>query len=143
MPPTYTRAESIRFTAISHERLLSAEDGTGRLRVHGHVPSGKRTITLPGQEFIGRFLRHVLPPGFERIRHFGLLASGHKRERLAAARAALDAPQPDPAGVESVAGFLRRIDRLAALRCPHCGGRFEPVQTLPPARTIVPARGPP
>jgi hypothetical protein len=55
------------------------------------------------QEFIARFLRHVLPPGFKRIRHYGLLAPGHKRQRLAAARAALQTPEPQAMIIESAA----------------------------------------
>ena len=55
---------------------------------------GKRTIALDGQLFIGRFL-HVLPSGFKRIRHYGLLAPATKADRLAAARALLAMPAPN------------------------------------------------
>jgi hypothetical protein len=121
--------------AISHERLLSAEDGTVRLRVREPVPGGKRVVALPAQEFIGRFLRHVLPPDFKRIRHFGLLAPGHKRERLAAARAALHAPAPQPAALEAAEAFLARVSGYDPAVCPHCAqGHWRTIATLPPLK---------
>jgi hypothetical protein len=52
-------------------------------------------------------LKHVLPTGFKRIRHYGLLAPKHKVSRLALARAALDAPTPDPLVIASVAAFMQ------------------------------------
>ena len=68
-----------------------------------------------------------------------------KATRLAAARAALDAPAPDPVVVESVDAFMRRIDQFQRLRCPHCGkGQFVP--TAPIAAVPLPLlhlRGPP
>jgi hypothetical protein len=127
--------------AISNERIVAITDTEVAWRVRAREGEGKkRTVRLPGPEFIGRFLSHVLPPGFKRIRHYGLLAPAHKRARLSAARAALAAPQPTPAVAESVADFLQRIDRLAALRCPHCGGPFGVVQLIAPLRL---PRGPP
>ena len=81
----------------------------------------------------------------KRIRHYGLIGPAHKAARLAAARAALDAPAPDPLVVESVEAFMRRIDRHEHSRCPHCGrGRFVP--TAPIAAVPLPLlhlRGPP
>jgi hypothetical protein len=80
--------------ALSNDRLLGCEAGQVRLRVRDNETGGKRTVSMPTDEFIGRFLRHVLPAGFKRLRHYGLLACGHKRARLAAARAALQTPAP-------------------------------------------------
>ena len=67
-----------------------------------------RTASLPAGEFIGRFLTHVLPPGFKRIRHYGLLASRHKAVKLVACRALLDVPAPVPAVIDPVAAFMLR-----------------------------------
>ena len=53
-------------------------------------PGHRRTMTLPVSEFIGCFMRHVLPPGFKRIRHDGLLATAPKRARLATSLAKPD-----------------------------------------------------
>ena len=62
-----------------------------RVRVNGK-DGKKRTMRLPGAEFIGRFLQHVLPRGFKRIRHYGLLGPAHKSARLAATAP----PSPHP-----------------------------------------------
>jgi hypothetical protein len=130
--------------AISNERIVAITDTEVLVRVRKAQGEHKRPIThIAGTEFIGRFLTHVLPPGFKRIRHYGLLAPAHKRANLAAARAALDVPPPDPVVIESVAEFLQRIDRLLALRCPHCGGHFVVVGPIVPQRPPHRARAPP
>jgi hypothetical protein len=130
--------------AISNERIVAITEREVLFRVRAREPGQKRPIVrLSASEFIGRFLTHVLPPGFKRIRHYGLLAPAHKRPRLAAARAALDAPQPDPQVLETVVDFLKRIERLESMRCPHCGGAMVSMGTLAPARPGVQARGPP
>jgi hypothetical protein len=59
-------------TAIGHERLLGIEGDKVRIRVRADDTGGKRTIALDGVKFIGRLLQHVLPPGFKRVRHYGL-----------------------------------------------------------------------
>lgn len=102
----------------------------------------KCTLRLPGDEFIARFLLHVLPSGFKRIRHYGLLSPARKKSGLAAARAALAVPPPETAAIESVAAFLHRVARLESLRCSHCGGLFRVTATLLPQRGAT-ARGPP
>ncbi|MBT0964116.1 transposase [Denitromonas sp. IR12] len=128
--------------AISNERILAITDNEVRLRVRANRRTDKCPIVhLSGTEFIARFLTHVLPPGFKRIRHYGLLVPAHKRPRLAAARAALGAPQPNPRVLETVADFLKRIDRLESMRCPHCGGRMVMAGTLAPVRPGQQARG--
>jgi len=109
--------------AISNERIVGVRDGQVAFRVRAGQPSDgkKRTVRLPGPEFIRRFLLHVLPAGFKRIRHYGLLAAANKAERLAVARAALNMPTPDPVVIEEVAQFLRRVERIAWRCCPACG----------------------
>jgi hypothetical protein len=63
---------------------------------------------------------------------------------LAAARAALDVPPPQPAVIESVADFLRRVARIEHERCPQCGvGQFYLVATILPQRRLPTPRGPP
>ncbi|MGB5080713.1 MAG: IS91 family transposase [Burkholderiales bacterium] len=121
--------------AISNERILGMDADTVRLRVrdwaHGHR---KRTLSVPAHTFIERFLLHVLPKGFKRIRHYGLLGPAGKAVKLAQARAALSAPVPEPLVVESLEAFMRRIDRLECSRCPHCGkGHFVPTAPIAPA----------
>lgn len=129
--------------AISNERIVRINEDGVTFRVRANEGGKKRLLHLPGAEFIRRFLRHVLPRGFKRIRHYGLLGPAHKTASLAAARAALAAPQPDPAVIESVAAFLQRVSHIEWERCPHCRcGQFVAVQAIPPAPRSLP-RGPP
>jgi hypothetical protein len=86
----------------------------------------------------------VLPPGFKRIRHYGLLSPARKKEALAAARAALGAAAPPPAVIESVAAFLKRVARTEYAHCPHCGcGQFRLVAAMAPQPIPHRARAPP
>lgn len=132
--------------AISNERIVGMDDHEVRFRVRasaqGHT---KRTLVLPAASFIDRFLLHVLPKGFKRIRHYGLLGPAGKAAKLAQARVALLVPAPDPVVVESVAAFMQRIDRIEWVRCPHCGnGAFVPTAPIAPTGIRIPSsRGPP
>ena len=86
-----------------------------------------------GLQFISRFLRHVLPSGFKRIRNYGLLAANHKRSHLAAARSALTMPEPQPMAIEAAEAFFARISGHDPCRCAHCArGYWHRVATLPP-----------
>lgn len=131
--------------AISNERILGMDGNVVRFRVRDSVNGNrKKTVRMAADEFVGRFLLHVLPNGFKRIRHYGLLGPAHKAANLAAARAALEAPAPDVAVVESVEAFMRRVASIEWLCCPHCReGRFGVVQAISPAERGPPLRGPP
>ena len=131
--------------AISNERIVGIDQGEVAFRVRADPSTGKkRTHRLPGAVFIDRFLQHVLPAGFKRIRHYGLLSPARKRDGLAAARGALAVPPPQPAVIESVAAFLARVSRMEHDRCPQCGaGQFHRVATLPPEPRLPAPRGPP
>jgi len=132
--------------AISNERIVAVDHAGVAFRVRADPTTGtKRTLRLSGAEFIDRFLLHVLPRGFKRIRHYGLLASRHKAERLATARRALNVSPPNPVVVESVAMFMQRVARLDWNACPNCGhGHFKPTGPLPAVRAHgASPRGPP
>jgi hypothetical protein len=130
--------------AVSNERILGIDGTDVLLRVRAEAKTGKkRTVRIAGTEFIRRFLLHVLPPGFKRIRYYGLLAPSRKKAALAAARAALGAPTPQPALIESVAVFLKRIGRIESMRCPHCGGTFQVIGTFAPLPPAQRSRAPP
>ena len=87
---------------ISNQRLVAMDDGGIHFRTRG-----EKTATLEPKEFIGRFLQHVLPPGFVKIRHFGLLAPGNVNTKLVVARRLLEAEQPDlPFAVAVIAGVI-------------------------------------
>jgi len=110
-------------SAISNERLVSCEARTVRFRYRDYAHGARRkTLALDVQEFLRRFTRHVLPRGFNRIRHYGLLANRNKGALLARARAALNAPAlaTESTAPESVAAFWQRIVGIDIARCPHC-----------------------
>jgi len=119
--------------AISNRRLISADERGVSFKVKDYRIEGAgryKTMTLDAPEFIRRFLLHVLPKGFHRIRHYGLLASGVKAENLARMRELLDvAPPPAPEAPEAAAGDVLPTP------CPSCGApmhiieRFEAGET--------------
>jgi len=106
--------------AISNNRLVSAEAGTVTFRWKDYrIKQGDRqkVMRLATDEFIRRFLIHVLPDGFHRIRHYGLLASASRRANIARIRTLLGAAQPAPApetAIENAPLTLREP-------CPCCG----------------------
>jgi hypothetical protein len=119
--------------AISNSRLIAA-DATGitfsykDYRIEG--PGRYKTMTLKPDEFIRRFLIHVLPCGFHRIRHCGLLASGTKTETIARARQLIAAVAPvqtvhQPQPPDSAAATDQ-----ATHPCPCCGGRMNIIETF-------------
>ncbi len=103
-------------TAIGNERLVAIAGDKVLLRVRADATGGKRTIALDGQEFIARFLQHVLPRGFKRIRHYGLLAPATKADRLATGAKLAGHASTQPAGPRGRAGLHatrgRRRDHL-------------------------------
>lgn len=128
--------------ALTNSRLVSLEDQTVRFRYRDYAAGNRRRVmALGAQEFIRRYLLHVLPKRFMRIRHYGLLGNRAKRHKLAKARAALNAPQPQlvPPAPETIEAFWLRIARLDIHQCPHCrNGQLHRIATLAPR-----AHGPP
>src|SRR5665213_3212957 len=93
-------------------------------------------MTVPADEFIRRFLIHTLPPGFQRIRHFGFLAGCHRKVKLALCRTLLTDPVtsllPEPAQCSQM---LEEITEKPARLCPHCGfGAMIRIAILPAYR---------
>lgn len=132
--------------AISNERIVGIDEDAVRFRVRDAARGNrKRILALPAATFIDRFFLHVLPMGFKRIRHYGILGPAAKATKLAQARAALAVPAPDPVIVESVAAFVRRIARHEWARCRQCGlGNCVPTAPLAPLPgRLPPLRGPP
>ena len=137
-------------TAIASERLVAIDDDKVLLRVRADDTGGKRTIALDGPQFIGRLLLHVLPPGFKRIRHYGLLAPQAKTERLALTRQLLSMPPANPQAREDAQAFMRRVAAVEIECCPHCRiGHWRVMQELAANRAALAAltpaacRGPP
>jgi hypothetical protein len=135
--------------AISNERLLRVDDDTVTFRYRpprGSASHGTKTMRLTHIEFLRRFLLHVLPSGFKRLRHYGLTANRNKAEKLAACRAVLNAPVPASPRVESAEAFCQRVTGVDPHRCRHCKqGTLIVIQQLPrPTRLPeVRATGPP
>jgi hypothetical protein len=112
--------------AIANQRLLDLDAGHVRFRYTDYrAPAAPKAMTLDATEFIRRFLLHVLPSGFHRIRYYGLLGHRHRRAHLVQCRQLLGtAADPDPAGhVPIVVDYRDRYEALTgrSLRvCPHC-----------------------
>lgn len=108
--------------AISDHRILTVKDGhvtfAWRDRADGN---SEKPMTIPCVDFIGRFLLHVLPKGFQKVRAYGWLAQRHKTAALAAIRAALDAqPPPPPPEDETAPERILRLTGVDVTRCPIC-----------------------
>ena len=115
--------------AISNERLLSLDQGMVRFRWKDYADGSRvKVMALEAEEFIRRFLLHVVPDGFVRIRHFGLLANRTRTAKLARCRRLLQQPPaPAAADTESVRALMLRLTGLDIERCPVCQrGRLRP-----------------
>jgi hypothetical protein len=119
--------------AISNRRLVRLENGRVTFRYKDYADAGKaKAMTVDALEFLRRFVQHVLPSGFVKTRHYGLLANRFRQERVAACRRLLgakilrDALPPPAAGDGLITEPIR--DRC----CPQCGSRRLECAPLPP-----------
>ena len=129
--------------AISNSRLVSLDERGVTFRYKDYRRDGQPrygTMTLSADEFIRRFLLHVLPKGFHRIRHYGLLASAACKANIARAKELMATPMPpvEPPAAQDTADPDATTDHR--LPCPCCGGRMIIVEVF--ARGSTP-RGPP
>jgi Putative transposase/Transposase zinc-binding domain len=131
--------------AISNHRLIKLEDDRVTFRWRDYADDNKTKImTLDADEFIRRFLLHVLPDRFVKVRHYGILANRCRRQKIERARELLGAETAERKQTEEETETWReRLLRLAGFdvtRCPNCGER-----TMRTVETILPARckGPP
>ena len=123
--------------AISNHRLVALADGRVSFGWKDYAHGGRRgTMTLEAVEFVRRFLMHVLPTGFVRVRHYGLLANRHRREKLARCRELLGMavpPQGDPAPTNPIPPLSQEATVTPTRVCPRCGaGRMVVVAEFPP-----------
>jgi hypothetical protein len=117
--------------AIANSRLIACDDNGITFRWKDYRAKGRermKVMTLAGDEFIRRFLIHVLPSGFHRIRHYGLFANGGRTENLARARDLLGVPAPQDEPDDADAGADDPSTSL--LPCPCCGGRMIIIETF-------------
>ena len=120
--------------AISNQRLLSDAQGRVTFRWKDYADgSSIKTMSLTGVEFLRRFLLHVLPSGFVKIRYFGFLGNRHRAKRLEQARRLLGVPNPSPAPPET--GYLPLTEEPSAITksvCSSCGqGDLHCIAELP------------
>jgi hypothetical protein len=139
--------------AISNSRLISCDDAGVTFKYKDYRRKGReryKTMRLASDEFIRRFLIHVLPLGFHRIRHYGLFANGNRTGNLALARQFLNMPPAQGQTAEAEAdesgeapGLSDPPDQVRGKLCPACGGamviteHFEPgarPRAPPPAK---------
>ena len=128
--------------AIANSRLVRLEEGqvSFRWRDYRHHDKAK-VMTLAASEFIRRFLLHTLPDGFHRIRHYGFLANGHRRTKLACCRQLLAASPPaPPIPAEDYRQRYQQLTGISLDICPCCGGTMVPLGPLPrPAQQSMPS----
>ncbi len=126
--------------AISSSRLVSLDERSVTFGWKDYRAEGvarRKLMTLDAAEFIRRFLIHVLPGGFHRIRHYGLFANAARSANLAKVRALLQPPPPPPpAAQDDVATLIPELPRA----CPCCGGRMLLIETF--ERGVTPRTAP-
>jgi hypothetical protein len=120
--------------AIANHRLVSLAEGKVSFRARDNSrPGHQRLVTITAPEFIRRFLLHVLPPRFVKIRHYGLMAPGNAKTKLEKARALLRLPKPPahkepkgqkldpPSEPKTWQEMLQALTGLDLTTCPNCG----------------------
>jgi hypothetical protein len=122
--------------AISNSRLIKANATSVTFRVKNYRlkgPARYTSMTLATGEFIRRFLIHVLPQGFHRIRHYGLFAGSAKAECIATARQLLGMPAPSVSAEAN--STAEAADDTLNPPCPCCGGRMRIIEVFQRGQT--------
>ena len=126
--------------AIANSRLIACDRSGVTFRWKDYRAEGRdrqKVMTLATAEFIRRFLIHVLPHGFHRIRHYGLLANGTRADNIAKARRLLDVPA---AQLQAADDSCAETTEPKPNPCPCCGGRMVIIETF--QRGASPRYGP-
>ena len=125
--PEQVLAYVARYThriAISNDRLIGIDEGKVRFRWKDYRNGNRlKTMALTANEFIRRFLLHVLPEGFQRIRYYGFLGNRCRQEKLARCRQLLAMPQPEPSACDAAADYRDRYEEITGTsltECPAC-----------------------
>jgi hypothetical protein len=134
--PEQVLAYLARYThrvAIGNGRLIKLTDEHVTFRWKDYREEGQtksKAMTLTAGEFIRRFLLHVLPDGFNRIRHYGLFANGHRADKLALCRRLLNAPRGDVERANSDHVDDGEAAPIEPPPCPCCGGRMKLIESF-------------
>jgi hypothetical protein len=126
--------------AISNRRIVSVDDRQVGFTWKDYRDGGKqKCMTLDAHEFIRRFLLHVLPDGFQRIRHYGFLANGHRKAKLAVIRRLLDVLPSTPAAADTPDEAAQAATPDTTPQpCPCCGGTMRIIEVLADPRRRKP-----
>ena len=121
--------------AISNSRLLDFKDGFVRFRYKDYAHgSRKRVMKLTASEFVRRLLLHVLPTGFVRIRHYGILSNRCRQENLALCRQLLGGATAEKGSAEPMEEPETPVSVTPTRVCPKCGaGRMIMICEFPPS----------
>ena len=127
--------------AISNNRVLDIEDGQVRFQWKDYRRDAEqKTMTLSADEFIRRFLIHVLPSGFQRIRYYGLLGNRYRRDKLARCRELIGMPKLEPKASASDKDYRDTYETLTGVslcQCPVCQrGHMVPFRALQPITRV-------
>jgi hypothetical protein len=144
--PEQVLAYVARYThrvAISNNRLVDIDHGKVRFHWKDYRNgSRQKTMTLAADEFIRRFLLHVLPEGFQRIRYYGFLANRYRQQKLARCRQLLAMPQPEPPDNHAAGDYRDQYQELTGAsltECPVCQrGLMVIIEVLQPAKPCLP-----
>jgi Putative transposase/Transposase zinc-binding domain len=113
--------------AISNRRIVALDDQSVTFTWKDYRDGAKqKRMTLDAHEFIRRFLLHGLPNGFQRIRHYGVLANGHRKVKLAVIRRLLGTAKPEPIAPDEAAA----APPATTPPCPCCGGTMRIIEVL-------------
>jgi len=121
--------------ALSNKRILKLEEGQVTFRYQDGATKRSRTCTLSAESFIHRFLQHVLPKGFVKVRYYGLLAPGN-RKRLTQAKRLIGVPAD--VHDEPQTTTLERATEAKVIACPRCGQPMVAVQRIRPQARCPP-----
>ena len=109
-------------TAIANHRIVDFDGEHVRFRWRDYACGNKvKVMRLAATEFVRRFLLHVLPRGFTRLRHYGVLANRGRARKLALCRALLAQPAPEPREPETAPAMMLRLTGIDITVCRHCG----------------------
>jgi hypothetical protein len=134
--PEQVLAYLARYThrvAIGNGRLIEVTDEHVSFRWKDYRENGRaghKVMRLAASEFIRRFLLHVLPDGFCRIRHYGLFANGHRADKLALCRRLLDTPKISTNSTDCKQTDANEHQATEPPPCPCCGGRMKLVESF-------------
>jgi hypothetical protein len=119
--------------AISNNRLKELKDGQVSFNYKDYKHDDQhKVMTLSADEFLRRFLMHVLPDSFQRIRHYGLLGNRHRAENLARCRELLAMPTPIPPPARDYRERCQQLTGHDPLQCPQCHrGKMVRIARLP------------